>query len=106
MSNRPAAGESSASVGERVTAARDQQLAREGKINAHLNNREIRKWCDIAKDDEERLETILNQLGLSVRAWQRILRVACIIADLTGAESIGRMHLQEAMGYRTIDLIG
>lgn len=103
LSNRPPAGESSASVGQRVRAARDRQLARAGKINAHLNNREIRKWCDIAKDDAEWLETILNQLGLSVRAWQRILRVARTIADLAGAESIGRMHLQEAVGYRTID---
>jgi len=103
LSRRPEAGESSASVGERVMKARALQMARAGKINAHMNNVDIKMWCDIAREDAEWLEEVLNQLGLSVRAWQRILKVARTIADLTGEKRISRGHLQEAVAYRSID---
>ncbi|HCW98271.1 MAG TPA: ATP-dependent protease [Pantoea sp.] len=103
LSKRPDAGESSASVAERVLKARRLQIARAGKINARMNNVDIRLWCDIAREDTEWLEEVLNQLGLSVRAWQRILKVSRTIADLAGEERILRIHLQEALGYRTID---
>ena len=103
LSQRPEAGESSASVGERVMKARALQMARAGKINAHMSNVDIKRWCDIAREDAEWLEEVLNQLGLSVRAWQRILKVARTIADLTGEERILRSHLQEAVAYRSID---
>jgi len=103
LSRRPEAGESSASVGERVMKARALQMARAGKINAHMSNVDIKRWCDIAREDAEWLEEVLNQLGLSVRAWQRILKVARTIADLTGEERILRSHLQEAVAYRSID---
>jgi len=103
LSRRPEAGESSASVGERVMKARALQMARAGKINAHMSNVDIKRWCDIAREDAEWLEEVLNQLGLSVRAWQRILKVARTIADLTGEERILRRHLQEAVAYRSID---
>jgi len=103
LSQRPEAGESSASVGERVMKARALQMARAGKINAHMSNVDIKMWCDIAREDAEWLEEVLNQLGLSVRAWQRILKVARTIADLTGEERILRKHLQEAVAYRSID---
>ena len=103
LSKRPDAGESSASVAERVLKARRLQIARAGKINARMNNVDIRLWCDIAREDAEWLEEVLNQLGLSVRAWQRILKVSRTIADLAGEERILRIHLQEALGYRTID---
>ena len=78
-------------------------MARAGKINAHMSNVDIKMWCDIAREDAEWLEEVLNQLGLSVRAWQRILKVARTIADLTGEERILRKHLQEAVAYRSID---
>ena len=103
LSQRPEAGESSASVGERVMKARALQMARAGKINAHMSNVDIKMWCDIAREDAEWLEEVLNQLGLSVRAWQRILKVARTIADLAGEERILRRHLQEAVAYRSID---
>ncbi|MDU7839417.1 MAG: YifB family Mg chelatase-like AAA ATPase [Pantoea sp.] len=103
LSRRPEAGESLASVGERVMKARALQMARAGKINAHMSNVDIKRWCDIAREDAEWLEEVLNQLGLSVRAWQRILKVARTIADLTGEERILRRHLQEAVAYRSID---
>ncbi|POW55994.1 ATP-dependent protease [Candidatus Pantoea alvi] len=103
LSGRREAGESSASVSERVIKARMLQMARAGKINAHMSNIEIKRWCDIAREDAEWLEEVLNQLGLSVRAWQRILKVARTIADLAGEERVLRAHLQEAVAYRSID---
>lgn len=57
----------------------------------------------LQQQDAEWLEEILNALGLSVRAWQRILKVARTIADLAGERQITRQHLQEAVGYRSID---
>jgi len=99
---RPRA-EASEQVRHRVVAAREIQLARAGKINAHLNNAEIMRWCQPANEDAEWLESVLEKLGLSVRAWQRILKVARTVADLAGDADISRNHLQEAVSYRTID---
>jgi magnesium chelatase family protein len=61
------------------------------------------RWCQPAKEDAEWLESVLEKLGLSVRAWQRILKVARTVADLAGDTDISRSHLQEAVSYRTID---
>lgn len=103
LSGQRAKAEASEQVRHRVVAARDIQLARAGKINAHLNNAEIMRWCQPAKEDAEWLESVLEKLGLSVRAWQRILKVARTLADLAGEADITRHHLQEAVSYRTID---
>lgn len=103
LSQKVTRGESSAQVRERVLAARKHQLLRAGKINAHLSGSEIGLHCVLSQADAEWLEEILNSLGLSVRAWQRILKVARTIADLTGDKQILRQHLQEAVGYRTIE---
>jgi magnesium chelatase family protein len=78
-------------------------MARSGKINAQLANSDVLQWCQISPSDARWLESVLNQLGLSVRAWQRILKVARTVADLAGEEVIGRHHLQEAVSYRSID---
>ena len=103
LSGQRARAEASEQVRYRVVAAREIQLARAGKINAHLNNAEIMRWCQPAKEDAEWLESVLEKLGLSVRAWQRILKVARTVADLAGDTAISRYHLQEAVSYRTID---
>ncbi|WP_312546507.1 YifB family Mg chelatase-like AAA ATPase, partial [Pantoea eucalypti] len=103
LSGQRARAEASEQVRHRVVAARNIQLARTGKINAHLNNAEIMRWCQPAKEDAEWLESVLEKLGLSVRAWQRILKVARTVADLAGDTDISRSHLQEAVSYRTID---
>jgi len=103
LSGQRARAEASEQVRHRVVAAREIQLARAGKINAHLNNAEIMRWCQPAKEDAEWLESVLEKLGLSVRAWQRILKVARTVADLAGDTAISRYHLQEAVSYRTID---
>jgi magnesium chelatase family protein len=65
-----------------------------------LNNREVQRDCALAPRDRELLERSLDRLGLSARAYHRILRVARTIADLAGAERIGTPQLTEAIQYR------
>jgi magnesium chelatase family protein len=103
LSKKQQVSESSAEVLSRVLVARKIQTARCGKVNAQLSNPEILRWCPLEQQEAEWLEGVLNSLGLSVRAWQRILKVARTIADLAGEEQITRGHLQEAVGYRSID---
>ncbi|EOC0554416.1 YifB family Mg chelatase-like AAA ATPase [Cronobacter sakazakii] len=96
-------GESSAQVRERVIVSRERQFARQGKLNAMLDNREIRQFCVLSPEDAQWLEAALIKLGLSVRAWQRLLKVARTIADCEQKQRISREHLQEALSYRAID---
>ena len=103
LSQRESVNESSDVVRQRVQVARTIQLTRAGKVNAALNNKEIQQWCEIDMESAQWLENVLNTLGLSVRAWQRILKVSRTIADLAGKEGIDREHLQEALSYRGID---
>lgn len=103
LSQKQQHSETSAQVRARVLAARAIQMARAGKVNAQLSNPEIARDCVLQQQDAEWLEEILNALGLSVRAWQRILKVARTIADLADERQITRQHLQEAVGYRSID---
>ncbi|ORM67661.1 ATP-dependent protease [Pantoea wallisii] len=103
LSQKQQQSETSAAVRERVLAARAIQIKRAGKVNALLSNPEIARDCVLLQQDAEWLEDVLNALGLSVRAWQRILKVARTIADLSDEVQITRQHLQEAVGYRSID---
>lgn len=103
LSRQNANSESSTTIRLRVIAARQRQLDRAGKVNALIQPKEIKRDCRITQQDAQWLEEVLNQLGLSVRAWQRILKVARTIADLGKKESIQREHLHEALSYRGID---
>ena len=96
-------GEPSAQVRTRVLAARDRQLARSGKPNSQLGQRETEHHCRLASADQALLERAVDRLRLSARAHQRILRVARTIADLGGDANIGSAHLGEAIGYRRFD---
>jgi magnesium chelatase family protein len=100
---RSADGEPSAVVRVRVTAARERAMARQQKPNARLGSREIDEHC--ARDDKG--ETLLKQaiarLGLSARAYHRILRVARTIADLDAAGTVMSGHVAEALQYRRLD---
>ncbi|BEN37472.1 TPA: YifB family Mg chelatase-like AAA ATPase [Serratia marcescens] len=103
LSQRKTHGESSEQVRKRVQQARARQLERAGKVNALLSNREVERDCVLQAADAEFLEATLNALGLSVRAWQRILKVARTLADLAGDAELNRSHLCEALGYRSMD---
>ncbi|MHD0456924.1 YifB family Mg chelatase-like AAA ATPase [Serratia marcescens] len=103
LSHRKPQGESSEQVRKRVQQARARQLERAGKVNALLSNREVERDCVLQAADAEFLEATLNTLGLSVRAWQRILKVARTLADLAGDAELDRHHLSEALGYRSMD---
>lgn len=96
-------GESSSTIRTRVLKARERQLNRTKKINAHLNNKEVAKFCHISTKDAQFLEQVLLKLGLSLRAWHRILKVARTLADLAEQENIKKDHLAEALSYRCID---
>src|SRR6266404_717266 len=104
----PSSAEDSASVRQRVIAARNRQLERfqsEKKTyaNAQMMPKMIRKHCAISTEGEKLLENAITRLGLSARAHDRILKVARTIADLDGGSSIEPRHLSEAIQYRTLD---
>ncbi|NEV62701.1 YifB family Mg chelatase-like AAA ATPase [Thiorhodococcus minor] len=98
-----AAAESSAQVRARVIQARACQHERAEKVNSALTPREIDRDCALDAAGRNLMEQALARLGLSVRAYHRILKVARTIADLQGAEAIQRVHLSEAIGYRRLD---
>ncbi|UUM30638.1 YifB family Mg chelatase-like AAA ATPase [Vibrio japonicus] len=96
-------GEPTSVVRDRVLEARARMEHRAKKSNALLGSREIEKHCPLQKQDAQFLESALHQLGLSIRAYHRIIKVARTIADLEGKSHIERSHLAEALGYRAMD---
>lgn len=103
LSEKRIQSESSATVRKRVFEAREKQYQRCGKINARLSSKEVESVCTLEKADALFLEQVLTQLGLSVRAWHRLLKVSRTIADLAQSETIKREHLSEAISYRCMD---
>ena len=95
--------QTSSEVRQRVIAARTKQIERAGKINSDLSGKEILNLCKLKPEDALFLENALNKLGLSIRAWHKILKVSRTIADLTGSQAIERAHLLEALSYRVMD---
>jgi magnesium chelatase family protein len=98
-----AGGETTAAIRARVEAARVRQIERQQKSNAKLTTREIDKWCATDEAGQALLKQALTKLGLSARAYHRILKVARTIADLGGASNITSSHLAEAIQYRRLD---
>jgi magnesium chelatase family protein len=102
------AAEPSASIRERVLAARSiqqQRFAATPKIrcNARMTSKALRAHCALDEDSRELLRMAMHELNLSARAHDRILKVARTIADLEAAPAIGAQHLSEAIQYRTLD---
>jgi magnesium chelatase family protein len=93
-------GESTAVVRTRVTAARERQLARQGKPNAQLAGREIDRHCPLDATGETLLKQAITRLDLSARAYHRVLKLARTVADLAGQDQIGAAHVAEAIQYR------
>jgi len=101
-------GEPSAQIRERVVAARNRQQERfknKQRItcNARMESRELNAYCQISETTLELLKFAMADLGLSARAYDRILKVARTIADLSGADNIGSDHISEAIQYRSLD---
>ena len=100
-------GESSAAVAMRVSRARSIQLERysgTGKhCNAQLNTADVRRYCNPDGEALRLLNTAVDSLHLSMRAYQRILKVARTIADLAGETTISSSHIAEAVQYRELD---
>jgi magnesium chelatase family protein len=100
-------GEDSESVRQRVQAARDRARMRfqdtNLRCNAEIQSRHLKDWCKLDDPTRALLEAAIRKLGLSVRASDRILKVARTIADLAGDSSLQTCHVAEAIQYRTID---
>jgi magnesium chelatase family protein len=100
-------GETSAVIRERVNAARQRELARlrgtRVTANARMTHAQIRRHCAVDPSLGDLLQHAMEQLSLSARAYDRILKVARTIADLAGAERIESNHLLEAIQYRSLD---
>ncbi len=94
--------ESSAAVRVRVEKARGRQLQRCGQPNANLSTKQVDNFCELTCDDAELFDNALESLGLSARAYHRILRVARTIADLAESENIKTQHLTEALNFRRL----
>jgi magnesium chelatase family protein len=101
-------GESSAVMRERVLKAREIQNERfkHSKLvhcNAMMNAKMVREYCALDAECDKLLEFSMNRLGLSARAYDRILKVARTIADIEGVADIQKKHLLEAISYRSLD---
>lgn len=106
--NRRAEGEPSADVRERVIRARQVQSERFEKdagiyCNAQMNTRAVREYCKLDGAGQQLMKMAIQRLGLSARAYDRILKVGRTIADLAGSDSIRPEHLSEAIQYRSLD---
>lgn len=100
-------GECSSDIKARVNAARkiqQQRFKSDGiTCNAQMNAAHIEKYCPLGKEEHEMLKNVFDVMGLSARAYSRILKVARTVADLDGRAQISCMDITEAVGYRNLD---
>lgn len=95
-------GVSSASMRERVEAARALQNSR-GFLNSRIPPAKIRKLCALDEAAERTIEMAVRKLSLSARSHDRLLKVARTIADLAGQTQVAAKHIAEAVQYRSLD---
>jgi len=101
-------GESSEKIRTRVMQAREIQVRRfKGRkglyANADMQSKDIREYCKLDAAGEELLKMAITKLGLSARAYDRILKVGRTIADMAGCVDIRTEHISEAIQYRSLD---
>ena len=104
---KPVAGEPSTAIGVRVARARRIQTERFGRVkihsNAQMGSRHLKIYCGIDAKSRKLLQGAIDTLGLSARAYNRVLKIARTIADLAGDPDIGADHISEAIQYRNLD---
>lgn len=102
-------GESSETIRKRVNDARNLQIERYKEFgifsNAELTPKLMEKYCALDKESSEILSQFFEKLNLSARAYSKILKVARTIADLDKSENVQKIHLVEAIQYRSLDRI-
>lgn len=95
--------EASAIVRARVIAARTIQLNRQHSCNANLRPVDLEKFCELQETAKVLLQKVMTKVGLSARAYHRILKLARTIADLSNETKILDKHIAEALNYRCLD---
>ena len=95
--------ETSAQIRERVVAARDRQIARQGYVNAFLDGADMDKYVVLNDELTMFLNTAAEKMGMSARGYNRIKRIARTIADLRGDDNICMSDLTEALSYRPVN---
>jgi magnesium chelatase family protein len=106
--NTPVEGEHSANIRKRVLIAREQQKERFAQTpnvfcNAQMSSKMVRQYCQISPEGQDLLKQAMEKLGLSARAYDRILKVARTIADFEQSQNIEIEHLSEAIHFRSLD---
>jgi magnesium chelatase family protein len=99
-------GTDSATMREQVRRARAAQAKRfshEGGLNSRMTSRQLRRFCPLSTECQGMLQSAMDDLGLSARAHDRILKMSRTIADLEDSADIQVPHLSEAIGYRSLD---
>ena len=100
-------GTSSEVIRQQVISARKMQAARFADTsimyNAQMSSQQIRKFCPLDDESMNLLKVSVNDLGLSARAHDKVLRMSRTIADIEGSDNIALPHLAEAINYRMLD---
>jgi len=100
--------EISSEIRDRIVRARERQQTRFERdattnCNARMTTRLLKQHCTLNQDSQELIRVAMNELNLSARAYDRILKVSRTIADLDGTTEISEQHVSEAIQYRTFD---
>jgi magnesium chelatase family protein len=103
LAETPQAAESSTVVAARVAAAQGVQMKRQGILNARLTSTEVARLCQLNRESRALLGTAIARLGLSARAFHRVLKLARTCADLSGEPNIRRSDVSEAVTLRALD---
>ena len=100
QANKNLEGDSNQQIMQRVNQARALQMARQGMVNARLDNQQLKKVCPLNAEQQDFLDRAINSYKLSTRSFHRLLKVARSIADLACNETPDISAYQEALSYR------
>ena len=107
LATSKSSGTSSSEMRDAVVVARERQAERfqsgSTRYNAQMTSREVRHHCSLDRVCRQMLRHSVEEMGLSARAHDKILRVARTIADVAGDANIRELHLAEAISYRSLD---